>query len=86
MIPLQWLLDDLASARKVLNREGGRCSPPSPSGWYVGATPIEADFDLSPETFAPYVTKTLDAMEAVEAAQGFVAGLVEIRAGEVLVF
>lgn len=83
MIPLGWLKADIDSARIVLNREGGQLR--SPSGWYVGNTPITADFELSYESFAPFLVDVLDAMAPIEAA-GLCPALVEIRNGKIRVF
>lgn len=86
VIPLQWLKNDLASAQRVFNQEGGHSSTKSPSGWFVGATPLTSDFPLSHETLAPFVDQVLHAMAVVESHQGFAVGLVEIRRGVVRVF
>ncbi len=83
MIPLGWLQADVDSARIVLNREGNILR--SPSGWYVGNTPITADFELNYESFAPFLVKVLDAMAPIEAA-GVHPVLVEIRNGAIRVF
>lgn len=51
---------------------------------YCGA-PIRADFELSYEALAPYVTEVLDKAAALEGAGAEVA-LVEIRGGKVKVW
>ena len=47
--------------------------------------PINADFELSYESLAPYVTKVLDLAAPLEGA-GLIIKLVEIKGGEVKVW
>jgi hypothetical protein len=51
---------------------------------YLG-TPINADFELSYESLAPYVTKVLDLAAPLEGA-GLTVRLVEIKGGIVKVW
>ena len=56
-IPLRWIHNDIESARKVFG----------PGLTYLGA-PIQADFKLSYEALAPYVTEVLDLAAPLEGA------------------
>jgi len=76
-IPLRWIKDDIEGARKVFREEGGR--------WFYLVAPIHADFRLSHETLAPYVTRVLDLAAPLEGA-GLIVKLIEIKNGKVRVW
>jgi hypothetical protein len=78
-IALRWVGNTFEGA--VLAFGPGRSSPELT---YLGA-PILADFALSYESLAPYVTAVLDQASALEGADLSVR-LVEIRAGKVRVW
>lgn len=77
--PTRWVKNDVEGARFAFG--GGRATP---EFTYLGA-PIQADFELSYEALAPYVTPVLDRAAALEGA-GLVVRLVEIQAGKVKVW
>jgi len=79
MIPLRWIQNDVAGA--VLTFGGGRSTP---EFTYLGA-PIQADFEVSYENLAPYVTSVLDQAGPLEDA-GLPVKLVEIKLGVVKVW
>jgi hypothetical protein len=71
--PLRWVKDDVEGAKfAFINLT------------YLGA-PIIADFELSYENLAPYVTKVLDLAAPLEGA-GVTVKLVEIKGGVVKVW
>jgi hypothetical protein len=77
-IPLRWIKNDLKGAEFAFNqKEDGR--------WYYCSAPINADFELSLETLAPYVTRVLDLAAPLEGT-GLCVALVEIKADIVKVF
>ena len=78
-IPLRWIGNDLKGA--VFAFGGGRASPELT---YLGA-PIQADFEISYENLAPYVTSVLDQAALLEGA-GLPVKLVEIKLGAVKVW
>jgi hypothetical protein len=79
VIPLRWIQNDVENAKIAFG--GGRVTPPFS---YLGA-PIHADFELTYEALAPYVTAVLDLAAPLEGA-GMSVALVEIRDGKVRVF
>ena len=79
MPPLRWVKNDVTGARFAFG--GGSTSPELT---YQGA-PINADFELSYESLAPYVTQVLDLAAPLEGA-GLTIKLVEIKGGEVKVW
>lgn len=76
-IPLRWIKNDIEGAKFAFGTVGT-----SPS--YLGA-PIHADFELSYENLAPYVTQVLDLTAPLEGA-GLIIKLVEIKDGVVKVW
>lgn len=78
-IPLRWVKDNIEGAKFAFG--GG---PTTPELTYCGA-PINADFELSYENLAPYVTKVLNLAAPLEGA-GLIIKLVEIKGGEVKVW
>lgn len=76
MTPLRWIKNDVEGARFAF---GGRTE-----FTYLGA-PIQADFPLTYENLAPYVTAVLDQAAPLEGA-GVDIKLVEIKAGVVKVW
>lgn len=78
-IPLRWIKNDVEGAKFAFG--GGRATPELT---YLGA-PIDADFELSYENLAPYVTAVLDLTAPLEGA-GLVIKLVEIKEGKVKVW
>lgn len=78
-IPLRWVKNDIEGAKFAFG--GGRVSPELT---YLGA-PIHADFELSYESLAPYVTQVLDIAASLEGA-GLDVKLVEIKGGVVEVW
>jgi hypothetical protein len=79
IIPLRWIKNDLEGAEFAFG--GGKVTPPLT---YLGA-PINADFPLSLEALAPYVSQVLDLAAPLEGA-GLRVALVEIKDGKVRVF
>ena len=77
--PLRWVKDNVEGAKFAFG--GGRRSP---EYTYLGA-PINADFQLTYENLAPYVTKVLDLAAPLEGA-GLTIKLVEIKGGVVKVW
>ncbi len=77
-IPLRWVKDDIDDA-KFAFRDNGQGSYT-----YLGA-PINADFELSYESLAPYVTKVLDLAAPLEGC-GLMIRLVEIKNSNVKVW
>ena len=75
-VPLRWIQNDLKGAEFAF-REG-------PPITYLGA-PVVADFPLSLEALAPYVTQVLDLAAPLEGA-GLCVALIEIKGGKVQVF
>lgn len=75
LIPLRWIKNDI---------EGARFAFGEVAHTYLGA-PIQADFKLSLESLAPYVTEVLDLSAPLEGA-GVRVALVEIKGGKVRVF
>ena len=78
-IPLRWIKNDVEGAKFAFG--AGRVSP---ALTYLGA-PIDADFPLSFENLAPYVTAVLDQAAPLEGA-GLRIRLVEIKGGKVKVW
>ena len=78
-IPLRWVKDNVEGAKFAFG--GG---PTTKELTYLGA-PINADFELSYESLAPYVTKVLNLAAPLEGA-GLTVKLVEIKGGEVKVW
>ncbi len=78
-IPLRWVQNDVENAKKVFGE--GRSTP---AFTYCGA-PIQADFELTYEALAPYVTEVLNLAAPIEAA-GLQVKLIEIADGEVKVW
>lgn len=72
-VPLRWVKNDVDGAKYAFGP--GRVTP---EFTYLGA-PIKADFDLTYENLAPYVTEVLDLAEPFEG----MVGRVEIRGGKV---
>jgi hypothetical protein len=79
VIPLRWVEDTEKWAKLVF---GGGITKRELT--YLGAT-IHADFELSYESLAPYVTKVLDLAAPLEGA-GLTIKLIEIKGGEVKVW
>lgn len=77
-IPLRWVKDDVEGARFAFG--GGRVTP---EFTYLGA-PIQADFELTYENLAPYVTEVLNQAQPFLSA-GLDVVLVEILGGKVRV-
>jgi hypothetical protein len=78
-IPLRWITNDVRGAEFAFG--GGRQTP---AFTYLGAA-IHADFELTYENLAPYVTRVLDLAAPLEGA-GLTIRLVEIKNGAVRVF
>ena len=78
-IPLRWVKNDIEGAKFAFG--GG---PTTQELTYFGA-PISADFELSYENLAPYVTDVLDIAASLEGA-GVDVKLVEIKGGVVQVW
>jgi hypothetical protein len=73
---LLWVKNDEEGAAFAFNQKGdGR--------WYYLGAPVEADFELSLESLAPWVTKVLDLAAPLE-GRGRVVTLVEIKGGRVV--
>jgi hypothetical protein len=70
-IPLRWVKDNIDGAKFAFRDKG------QGSFTYLGA-PISADFELSYESLAPYVTKVLDLAAPLEGC-GLMIRLVEIK-------
>ena len=64
-IPLRWIKNDVANAKIAFGP--GRVETPELT--YLGA-PIHADFELSYESLAPYVTEVLDQAAPLEGSGG----------------
>ena len=79
LIPLQWVNNDVKGAEFAFG--GGRNTP---AFTYLGAA-IHADFELTFENLAPYVTRVLDLAASLEGT-GLSICLVEIKNGVVRVF
>ena len=79
MPDLRWVKNDVEGARFAFG--GGRASPPLT---YLGA-PIRADFELTFENLAPFVTEVLDQAAPIEGS-GLSVKLVEIEGGRVHVW
>lgn len=77
-IPLRWVKNDVQGAEFAFG--GGRHTPPLT---YQGA-PVLADFELSYEALAPFVSEVLDQAATLE-AKGHTVEAVEIKAGVVTV-
>lgn len=75
-IPLRWVQNTVEGAKFAFG-EG-------PELKYLGA-PIQADFELSHESLAPFVTAVLDQAAPLEGA-GLDVRLVEIKGGQVKVW
>lgn len=54
-------------------------------GWQFGAVPLEADFEISSESLAPYVVAIFDALAPLESLEIPVV-LISIRDGRVRIF
>ncbi len=78
-VRLRWVKNDVKAAQAVFG--GGKTTPELT---YLGA-PILADFALSYESLAPYVTAVLDLAAPLEGA-GLSIKLVEIKNGVVKVW
>ena len=78
-IPLRVIKNDVEGAKFAFS--GGRSSSELT---YLGA-PIQADFELSYESLAPYVIEVLDKAACLEGVGMFVR-LVEVRGGVVKVW
>jgi hypothetical protein len=78
-IPLRWVKNNIEGAKFAFG--GGRVTPELT---YLGA-PIHADFELTYEALAPYVTQVLDMASTLQAA-GLEVKLVEIKDGVVKVW
>lgn len=78
-IPTRWIKNDVANAKIAFGP--GRATS---EFTYLGA-PISADFELSYENLAPYVTEVLDQAAPLEGA-GVSVKLVEIKNGRVKVW
>lgn len=78
-ISLRWIKNDVENAKIAFGP--GRFSP---EFTYLGA-PIQADFELTYENLAPYVTEVLDQAGPLEGS-GLTIGLVEIKLGVVKVW
>jgi hypothetical protein len=78
-VPLRFIHNDLKGAEFAFGP--GRYTP---AFTYQGA-PIHADFELSYEALAPYVTEVLDLAAPLEGA-GLNVALIEIKDGKVKVF
>jgi hypothetical protein len=77
--PLRWVKNDITGAKFAF------CGGPTKKELtYLGA-PINADFELSYESLAPYVTQVLDLAAPLEGA-GLTIKLVEIKGGVVKVW
>jgi hypothetical protein len=77
VIPLRWIKDDIEGAKFAFRQQGSLF-------FYLNA-PVHADFPLSFESLAPYVTRVLDLAAPLEGAGLFVK-LVEIKNGKVRVW
>ena len=77
MIPLRWIKNDIEGAKFAFREEGGH--------FFYLCAPVRADFKLSFETLAPYVSQVLDLAAPLEGA-GLVIKLVEIKGGKVRVW
>lgn len=80
--PLRWINNDLAGAEFAFRNDPGY--GPLPFHFYSGA-PIHADFELTLDNLAPFVTEVLDQAAVIEAA-GLEVKLVEIKDGKVKVW
>ena len=78
IIPLKWIKNNLEGSKFAFGSHG------CPELTYLGA-PINADFELSFEALAPYVTQVLDQAAPLEGA-GITIKLVEIKNGVVKVW
>lgn len=79
MVDLRWVKNDIEGAHFAFGE--GRATP---ALTYLGA-PIQADFKLSFESLAPFVTEVLDQAAPLEGA-GLHVKLVEIKEGVVKVW
>lgn len=75
-VPLRWINNDIEGAKFAFDDEAPHT--------YCGA-PINADFELTLENLAPYVTEVLNQAAPLEGA-GLDIKLVEIVSGEVKVW
>ncbi len=78
-IELRWVTNSVEGAKFAFGE--GRVTP---EFTYLGA-PIDADFPLTYENLAPYVTQVLDIAGPLEGA-GLQVKLIEIKAGKVKVW
>ncbi len=69
----------------ALNQEGGRYHTISPSGWFLGNSPLQADFTITKESMQDWVVPCLDAMAPFEAQCGYAPYLVEIKERLILI-
>jgi len=76
-IPLRWVKNTAEDAEEWF----GEGKTP----FTYGGAPIQADFELTYENLAPYVTQSLDKATPLEGA-GLYVRLIEIKDGEVLVW
>lgn len=78
-IPLRWIKNDIVGAKYAFGE--GRVTS---EFTYLGAK-INADFELTYENLAPYVSEVLDLAAPIEGA-GVSVKLVEIKGGKVRVW
>ncbi len=77
VIPLRWIKNDIEGAKFAFRDNGTEFT-------YLSA-PISADFELSYESLAPYVTQVLDMAAPLE-GHGLMIRLVEIKNNTVKVW
>jgi hypothetical protein len=77
VIPLRWIKNTAEYAEK--------CFGEGKTPFTYCEAPIQADFTLTYENLAPYVTKILDKAAPLEGA-GLYVRLIEIKDGKVLVW
>jgi hypothetical protein len=76
-IPLRWIKNDVERARFAFRERGGH--------FFYLTAPVHADFPLSFDSLAPYVSQVLDLAAPLEGA-GLTVKLVEIKGGKVKVW
>ena len=79
-IPQRWTNQDpTETARRFLDAPDAKHPM-----WEFLDVPIEADFNLSPETIAPFVVRLLDLINEIEST-GTTAKFITIKAGQLKV-